>query len=176
MSYDKDVEFMLEAYRWAEKFSTDPSTQNGAVLVSFDGWRDGQIVAWGANHFPQGVLESDERWQRPLKYSYVEHAERNAIFDAAARGVATAGLTMYVPWFACADCGRAIIQAGISNIQQLAAGNNTDAVIGCTVFCIGWAGLCQLLREVVQIQCACQMVAAHAGCVFKKRQLGRYDA
>ena len=116
MSYDKDVEFMLEAYRWAEKFSTDPSTQNGAVLVSFDGWRDGQIVAWGANHFPQGVLESDERWQRPLKYSYVEHAERNAIFDAAARGVATAGLTMYVPWFACADCGRAIIQAGIREV------------------------------------------------------------
>jgi len=106
-----DLDFMIEAYRYAMENATDPWTQNGAVIV-----KDGNIIAYGANHFPRGVQESDERWKRPLKYSFVEHAERNAIFDATRKGVSTKGTVMYVPWFACADCGRAIIQAGISEV------------------------------------------------------------
>lgn len=117
MSPDKDVEFMMAAYLYAEQFSTDPSTQNGAVLVKGSPFVNSEkIVASGANHFPHGVEESEERWVRPLKYSYVEHAERNAIFDAARRGVRTRGLIMYCPWVACADCARAIIQAGIIEV------------------------------------------------------------
>jgi len=106
-----DLDYLREAYQVAIKYSTDPSTQNGAVIV-----RDGEIVASGANHFPSGVQESDTRWQRPLKYQFVEHAERNAIYDAASRGIPTRGTTMYCPWFACADCGRAIIQAGVVEV------------------------------------------------------------
>jgi dCMP deaminase len=106
-----DFEFLKKAYEFAIEHSTDPSTQNGAVLV-----KESEIVASGANHFPRGVQELPERWQRPAKYQFVEHAERNAIFDAARNGVPTSGLTMYCPWFACADCARAIIQAGIVEV------------------------------------------------------------
>jgi dCMP deaminase len=35
---------------------------------------------------------------------------------AAKRGFKTEGATMYVPWFACADCARAIIQAGVAEV------------------------------------------------------------
>jgi dCMP deaminase len=34
-------------------------------------------------------------------------------------GVATAGATLYCPWFACTDCARAIIQAGITEVVGL---------------------------------------------------------
>jgi dCMP deaminase len=101
------------AYRIAENLSTDPSTQNGAILVNP---HTGFIVSHGANHFPRCVKETPERWERPLKYSYVEHAERNCIYLAAQMGVPTNGIIMYCPWFACADCARAIIQAGIAEV------------------------------------------------------------
>jgi len=129
MLKDADVEFMLEAYRYAEKHATDPSTQNGAVLVAFRpspllGTRSyldysnvqGRIVAEGANCFPRGVKDLPERWARPAKYMRVEHAERNCIYAAARDGVATLGLIMYAPWIACSDCARAIIQSGISEV------------------------------------------------------------
>ena len=105
-------ELLRLAYQCAAEESTDPNTQNGAILVN----QDGEIVAKGANCFPKGVRETQKRWKRPEKYKYVEHAERNAIYDAARNGVSTEGLTMYCPWAACPDCARAIIQSGIERI------------------------------------------------------------
>jgi hypothetical protein len=52
------------------------------------------IVCFGANHFPKGVENTEERWQRPLKYQLVAHAETNAIFAAARKGIPTKGLIM----------------------------------------------------------------------------------
>lgn len=107
-------DFLVLAYKQAE-LSRDPSTQNGAVLV------DPQyrlVVAGAPNNFPSGVIENDARWERPTKYWYVEHAERNAIYAAARAGIKTRGLAMVCPWAACADCARAIAQAGISVLAR----------------------------------------------------------
>ena len=98
--------------------SPDPSTQNGAVIYNPV---NGAIVATAFNEFPSGVRYLEERWLRPTKYSYVEHAERNAIYQAARAGVATEGLTMVAPWASCADCARAIVQAGITTLARLPA-------------------------------------------------------
>ncbi len=73
----------------------------------------------GANHFPDGVVDSPDRWERPIKYSFVEHAERMAIYNAAFNGIPTDGAKLYCPWFACADCARAIICAGIREVIGL---------------------------------------------------------
>lgn len=102
---------LKETYIYAYRYATDPSTQNAALIL-----KDNNVIACGANHFPKNVAESPARWERPLKYSYVEHAERNAIFDAVRRGVSTVGTTMVCPWFACDNCARAIIQAGIIEV------------------------------------------------------------
>lgn len=115
-----DEVYLEIALRYAQIHATDPATQNGAVLVA----PTGAVLALGANHFPRGVRESPERWERPAKYQWVEHAERNAIFDAARRGVPTQGLTLYCPWFACADCARAIVQAGIKEVVGLELGDD----------------------------------------------------
>ncbi len=44
------------------------------------------------------------------------HAEVNAIIDAAKRGVATAGASMYVTCEPCITCARLVKQAGIDSV------------------------------------------------------------
>jgi dCMP deaminase len=115
MDENKDLFYLRIAVELAQTQSDDPHTQNGAVLVTPRGDPVG-----AANGFPAGVVAHDARRERPTKYSYIEHAERNAIYTAARRGVPTKGATLYCPWFACADCARAIICAGVKEVVGLA--------------------------------------------------------
>lgn len=107
------MNYMNEALLEA-KGSDDPSTQNGAIIV-----RNGEIIGRGNNNFPLGVEHTEERWERPTKYQYVEHAERNAIYSAAMIGEFTAGAEMYCVWASCADCARGIAQSGIKKLIRL---------------------------------------------------------
>lgn len=108
---EDDLKFLMEAYAYAAEFSTDPNTQTGVVIV-----KRGMIIAKGANHEPKGVKLTAERSERPLKYSFVEHAERNAIYSAARKGIKLEKAILYSPWFPCAKCARAIIQSGIERL------------------------------------------------------------
>lgn len=103
---------LLRVAAWAAADSSDdPDTQNGAVLS-----RPNDIVVSSANRFPAGVVKRAMRLERPAKYTFMEHAERNAIYAAAAAGWATKGASLHCLWFACPDCARAIIQAGIREV------------------------------------------------------------
>jgi len=130
-----DELFIRQAMLIAQK-SKDPSTKVGCVIVG----NDNAVLSMGFNGFPRGVREEfnfterypqadpvmaltmpkldPERWDRPAKYSWVEHAERNAIYNAARNGVRLAGARAYLNWEPqpCADCTRALIQAGIVEI------------------------------------------------------------
>ena len=117
MAYNPETDIMnrvylKQAYLHAAKHSNDPSTQNGAVLVH----PKGGIVIGASNGLPDRIVDKSERWERPQKYDYVEHAERNVIYKSAQKGVATHGLFMFVPFFSCPSCARAIIQAGITKV------------------------------------------------------------
>src|SRR4051812_16278929 len=114
MSPSEDVSATLlrAAYRVAATTSNDPDTQNGAILVDVNGSRIGE----SANVFPAGVAVTPERLVRPVKYEYMVHAERGAIFSAARAGFRAKGGALFVPWYACIDCAQAIIQAGISRV------------------------------------------------------------
>jgi dCMP deaminase len=94
--------------------SKDRYTQIGAVVVG----SDNQIVSTGYNSFPRGIDDSvDERQERPEKYYWFEHAERNSLYNAALIGVSTKGCTMYLTCgIPCSDCARGIINSGISKI------------------------------------------------------------
>lgn len=129
-----DELFIKMAFLVSEK-SKDPSTKVGCVLVD----KDNTVLATGFNGFPRGVDEEyevmtpvdgypqivysekkliEDRWARPAKYSWIEHAERNAIYNAARKGVKIAGARAYLNWEPqpCADCCRGLIQAGITEI------------------------------------------------------------
>jgi dCMP deaminase len=99
-------------------WSKDPSTKVGAVIVG----DTNEVISLGFNGPPRGVEDDvPERWERPLKYQFCEHSERNAVFNAARSGVSTMGATMYMTSFPakfgpCDNCCRAIIQAGICRV------------------------------------------------------------
>jgi dCMP deaminase len=93
--------------------SKDRSTQIGCVIVG----RDNATLSTGYNSFPAGIDDTaPERHERPEKYFWTEHAERNAIYLAARRGTPLEGSTLYCTWVPCMDCGRAIVQAGITHV------------------------------------------------------------
>ena len=76
-----------------------------------------EIRSTGYNSFPRGIRDDvPERLERPAKYLWIEHAERNAICNAARAGTATEGCTIYVEIMPCMDCARAIVQAGICEV------------------------------------------------------------
>ena len=82
--------------------------QVGAVLIA----RDGAEIA-ACNTFPSGVRDIDERHAGDGRFVWMEHAERSAIFEAARRGITTAGAHITSTFFPCIDCARAIVGAGI---------------------------------------------------------------
>ena len=102
---------MRLAYRQA-LMSPDPSTQTGAVIIN----PMSNVIGLGFNGYPNGVHHKEERLVRPLKYKVIEHAERNAIFNAGVAGSTCAGATLVALWAACPDCARAIIQSGITRV------------------------------------------------------------
>ena len=113
-----ELDHLREACRYAVEHSHDPDTQNGAVLVT------SRQTIYAANCVPPGVARPEHRLVRPFKYDFVEHAERAVIYKAAATGTPTAGATLFCPWFACADCARAIVSAGIKEVVGLIALRN----------------------------------------------------
>ena len=95
--------------------SKDRSTKVGAVIVG----KDNEVLSVGYNGFPRCVDDDVEhRHGRPQKYEFTEHAERNAIYNAARQGIRLKGSTMYLNWepYPCPDCARAVIQSGITKV------------------------------------------------------------
>jgi dCMP deaminase len=104
-----DRKFMQMAH-FISGWSKDRTTRVGCVIVG----PANEIRSTGFNGFPRGINdEVEDRLARPAKYLWTEHAERNAIFNAARIGTPLGGCRIYVPWFPCVDCARAIVQCGL---------------------------------------------------------------
>lgn len=103
-------QYFIELCNVIKKRSKDTLTKVGAVIID----EKNAIVSTGYNGFPPGIDDDvPERYKRPLKYFYFEHAERNAIYGAKRD---LEGCTLYVSWHPCADCARAIIRSGIKRV------------------------------------------------------------
>lgn len=97
------------------KLSKDESTKVGAFILG----PTGEGGPWGYNGAPRGCDADDAgeaRGVRPEKYFWFEHAERNAIYNAARVGYPVKGSSLVVTHFPCMDCARAIVQAGIVRV------------------------------------------------------------
>lgn len=107
-----DQYFISILYLVAMK-SKDEKTQNSSIIVG----PDNEIRSTGYNSFPRGINDDvPERQERPEKYFWHEHGERNAIYNAARIGVSTKNCKMYVTGIPCMDCARAIVQSGIIEV------------------------------------------------------------
>jgi dCMP deaminase len=111
MRADKVIQFMRAARFDADEFSKDSSTKVSAVLVDSTDFTE---LTQGHNGMPRGVTETDERKERPLKYSVFEHAERNALYNLARRWLrGSVAVLTYVPSLSCV---RALISVGTTEV------------------------------------------------------------
>ncbi len=110
MNWDQ---YFIKMAQLVSSKSKDRSTQVGCVIVG----PQNEVRSTGFNGFPRGIDDTvADRHERPAKYKWTEHAERNAIYNAARAGTSTDRCRIYVPWLPCTDCARAIIQAGITEV------------------------------------------------------------
>jgi dCMP deaminase len=110
-----DIDELLDQAIAVARRSPSRPRKVGAVLVL----ADGATTLVACNDFPAGVRDLEERHAHPERLLWIEHAERNAIFAAARAGLATAGATLIATFHPCADCARAIVQAGIATLHTL---------------------------------------------------------
>ena len=135
-------EFFMGVAELAAKRSKDPSTQVGCCIVDDDNkivsvgyngmpqrreklYKDdkayGGVIAVPAIATLYTPANNDVMypWEREgdpedVKYSYIVHAELNAILNAGGRSLKDT--TMYVTLCCCNECAKAIVQAGIKKV------------------------------------------------------------
>ena len=108
---EKNINFLRQSYKFAEKNSTDTQTWTGAIIT-----KENKVLSTGANRFAERVKITEARKQRPKKYLCQNHAERDAIFLAAKDGIALNNSAMFMPWVPCCDCANGIIASGIKTL------------------------------------------------------------
>jgi dCMP deaminase len=97
-------------------WSEDRGRRVGAVVVG----PGNEIRTTGYNGFPRGVnarVDNRHSKENGEKYLWFEHAERNAIYNAARFGASLEGCRIYCSLFPCAECVRAVIQSGINELN-----------------------------------------------------------
>ena len=105
-------QWFLQGVYWIASKSKDPKTKIGAIIV-----KDNHIISTGYNGIPEGVDDGIlDRNERPEKYKWYEHGERNAIYNAARHGIGTSNTILYTNATPCADCARGIIRCGIKEV------------------------------------------------------------
>ena len=86
--------------------------QVGAVIV-----KDGNIISFGYNGTPSGMPNKCE--ENDITFSYVLHAESNAITKACKSPISTDGATMYITHSCCLECAKLIAQSGIKTVYYV---------------------------------------------------------
>jgi dCMP deaminase len=89
--------------------SHDIQTQHGCVITDLNN----RILGVGYNGFPRGLNDELLPNTRPEKYSWMVHAERNALSNCVVRpdrGIA------YVTGQCCNDCIMALWQEGVTKV------------------------------------------------------------
>lgn len=95
--------YIKKAIGESEK-SPDPNRKVGAVIV-----KNGLVRAEGYNSYPEGIDYDLSKG----KQAWTVHAEIAAIAEAARMGMQIGDSEMYTTYFPCAECAKAIINAGI---------------------------------------------------------------
>ena len=118
--------YFMDMAMLAANKSGDDSLGVGCVIVG----PNNEVRSTGYNGLPRGLEYTPERRERPAKYAWTEHAERNAIYNAARVGVPLEGCRAYIVCTdlkrggrtPCVDCTRALIQSGIVEIIEFDTG------------------------------------------------------
>ena len=100
---------------WFAQSSLDPDTQTGCAIYDVDE----NLITGGSNRVLYLIENTVERntvepVTRLEKYYWIEHSERNAIYGLQDRYIE--GGTIFLNWFPCVDCARAIVAVGLKRL------------------------------------------------------------
>ena len=131
VGYQDWIETFIKLAKEIANRSKDPNSQVGACIVDCNN----RVVSLGYNGFPDGCSDDVFPWSREsknnsildVKYTYVVHAELNAILNSK-RDIS--GCAIFVTMFPCHECCKAIIQSGIQQVvYETDKYENTESVI-----------------------------------------------
>lgn len=105
----KKLHLYLDLAERVAKESYCKRLQVGSIIV-----KDGNIISFGYNGTPSGMPNKCE--ESDVTFSYVLHAESNAITKACKSPISTEGATMYITHSCCLECAKLIIQSGIKKV------------------------------------------------------------
>ena len=109
-----DLRYLALAEHVGSRWSKDPSTQVGAVIVK----HDLSEVIPAFNGFPRRIEDREDRLNnREEKYLHTLHAEDNALIFAGERA---RGASLYTwPLPPCCQCAPRIIQSGVARVVSI---------------------------------------------------------
>lgn len=116
---ENDSAAIITAMAWALR-SKDPSTQVGACFLN----ERGRVISVGYNGTPNGWNDDDFTWDKPKqtefnKYTYVVHAEMNAISNYMGNVQDFRDSSIYVTLIPCPNCAKNLIQFGVKKVVYL---------------------------------------------------------
>jgi dCMP deaminase len=118
-------EYFLKLAMLASERSTCPRMHCGCVLV-----KDRFVLATGYNGSLPGHPHCEDEGCLVVENHCVRtnHAEMNALVQAAIHGVNTNGATAYITNMSCTTCAKALIAAGIKKVVVFSDFHDTLAV------------------------------------------------
>lgn len=119
---DRDSYYMGRAW-WASRKSKDPRTQVGAYIVSVNH----EPISSGYNGPPAVIPDNSVNWERPFKYSFVHHAEDNAIWFGRHKCMKDG--TIYVTAPPCKACMLDIARTGIKRVVYFRPKTDSGSLI-----------------------------------------------
>ena len=110
-----DAYFIKMAVLVSERATCD-RLHVGAVIV-----KDNRVIATGYNGSPAGMPHCSDVGCDVVDGHCVAttHAEVNALLECAKYGISTNGATIYITFYPCYKCAKAIVQSGIKEIVYL---------------------------------------------------------
>ena len=131
-------DYFIEIANTVAKRATCDRGRSGCVIV-----RDKQILVSGYVGSPMGFAHCDEVGHQMKKMVHEDgsetnhcvrtvHAEQNAICQAAKRGIALEGSTLYCRMTPCRTCAMLIINCGISRVvceKKYHAGGESELML-----------------------------------------------
>ncbi|MFH0894506.1 MAG: cytidine/deoxycytidylate deaminase family protein [Bacteroidota bacterium] len=131
-------DYFIEIANTVAKRATCDRGRSGCVIV-----RDKQILVSGYVGSPMGLPHCDEIGHQMKKMIHEDgsetnhcvrtvHAEQNAICQAAKRGIALEGATLYCRMTPCRTCAMLIINCGITRVvceKKYHAGGESEVML-----------------------------------------------
>lgn len=108
----KKINVYMKMAENISQLSPDQETKVGAIMLS----SEGRIIASSLNGFLRGAPDKTLPRTRPEKYEFIQHAERNMIYNCAYEGIRTKDTTIVCTLSPCLECLRATFQSGVKTI------------------------------------------------------------